>query len=58
MKATFECKDLGMACDFKAEAGSKDELMPKIVEHAKTAHGMETIDEEMKGKVVSAIKVL
>lgn len=57
VKATFACKDVGMACDFRTEASSTEALMPKIVEHAKTAHGLTTIPDDLKGKVAAAIKV-
>lgn len=57
MTATFACKDIGIECEFTAEAPTKDELMPKIAEHAKTAHGMETISDDVKAKIDAAIKV-
>jgi predicted small metal-binding protein len=51
----FSCRATGQDCDFTAEAPTKEELMLKIAEHGKTAHGMETISEEMMQKVNSAI---
>ena len=45
-----------MECSFKADAKSKEELMPKIVDHAKTAHKMEEIAPDMQKKVDGAIK--
>ena len=57
VKETFACKDLGMACDFRTEASSREQLMPKIVEHAKKAHGMTVIPDDLKGKIAAAIKV-
>lgn len=56
MKSTFACKDVGLQCDFVSEASSREELMPKIMEHAKNAHGMTEIPEDLKNKVVGAIK--
>lgn len=55
-KYEFKCKDIGMNCGFEASAGSKEELMPKIVEHAKTAHGITTIPDDLAKKVDAAIK--
>ncbi|MBX8632203.1 MAG: DUF1059 domain-containing protein [Thermoplasmata archaeon] len=52
----FKCKDVGMNCGFETSAKTKEELMPKIVEHAKTAHGMTSIPDDMKKKVEGAIK--
>ncbi len=45
-----------MNCGFETSAKTKEELMPKIVEHAKTAHGMTSIPDDMKKKVEGAIK--
>ncbi len=55
-KYTFKCRDMGMDCDFETTGKSVDEIMPRIVEHAKTAHNITTIDDAMKQKVNSAIK--
>ncbi|WP_010917500.1 DUF1059 domain-containing protein [Thermoplasma volcanium] len=55
-KYVFKCSDIGMNCGFEASAKSIDELMPKIVEHAKTAHNITEINEDLKNKVTSAIK--
>ncbi len=52
----FACKDLGMDCGWKAEAETTDELMQKIVHHAKHDHGMEEIPPEMVEQVKKAIK--
>lgn len=56
MTATFACRDIGMECGFTAEAQSKEDLLPKIAEHAKSAHGMDTIPDDIFAKVNSAIK--
>ncbi|MEM3852385.1 MAG: DUF1059 domain-containing protein [Methanomassiliicoccales archaeon] len=55
-KYEFKCKDIGMNCGFEASAPSKEELMPKIAEHAKTAHGITQIPDDLKKKVDGAIK--
>lgn len=55
-KYRFACADIGMECGFKTEAKSKEELMPKIVEHAKTAHNITEITPELQKKVEGAIK--
>ena len=56
MKETFACKDIGMACGFTTEASSRQELMPKIAKHAKEAHGITNIPEDLMKKVNAAIK--
>jgi predicted small metal-binding protein len=53
---TFECKDVGMACPFKASAKTEDELMMKIGEHAAKEHGMKDVPPEMMVKIKKAIK--
>ena len=52
----FKCKDIGMDCGFTASAKTKEELMPKIAEHAKHDHHIETIDEALQAKVNGAIR--
>ncbi len=56
MAKKFACRDIGLECDFEAESESREELMQKIAEHAKSAHGMEQIDEATMAKVEAAIK--
>lgn len=53
---SFACRDIGLSCDARMEAPSKEELMRKIQEHARTAHNMQTIDKETQRKIESAIK--
>ncbi len=53
---TFACKDIGMACPFKAEAATEPELMKKIAEHAKSAHGMDQVPPDVMAKIKKAIK--
>ncbi len=45
-----------MSCDWEASASSVDELMKKIAEHAKEAHGITEIPQDLAEKVKSAIK--
>ena len=37
---SFKCKDIGMECGFETKAKTKEDLTPKIVEHAKSAHNI------------------
>ncbi|MFX1234460.1 MAG: DUF1059 domain-containing protein [Promethearchaeota archaeon] len=39
----FACSDIGMKCGFKVEAGTEDELMNHIGNHAKWAHNLDPI---------------
>lgn len=55
-KYSFKCADIGMNCDFETKASTKEELMPLIVNHAKTAHNMNEIPPDVAKKVENAIK--
>jgi len=58
----FECKDLGMDCDFVATAETKEEVMDMAMAHAIEAHDNMFKDltpeqtEEMNEKLEAAIK--
>ena len=55
-KFKFACEDIGMKCDFHTSEKTKEALMGKIVEHAKTAHDIREITPELQKKVEGAIK--
>lgn len=51
----FECKDIGnQNCGFKAEANTQEELVTKVNQHMRSAHGMNPTDAQ--DKVERAIK--
>ena len=56
MTKRFACSDIGMKCGFKASAETEAELMEKIKDHARTSHGMATIDKNTLAKVKAAIR--
>jgi predicted small metal-binding protein len=56
MTYSIGCKDVGMDCDFKAEAQTEEELLKKVAQHAKDAHGMTTIDAATLEKLKSKVK--
>ena len=45
-----------MDCDFKVSAKNAEDLIPQIADHAKSAHEMTEISDDLKQKVNSAIK--
>lgn len=53
---SFKCSDIGMKCGFETSAGSQDELMKRIAEHAREAHGMTTIPDDVLEQVKKAIR--
>lgn len=56
MPKSFKCADVGMNCGFQTTANTSEQLMPKIAEHAKNAHGLSQIPQELLAKVKAAIK--
>ncbi len=51
MGYTIGCRDVGVNCDFVAEAKTEEELFDKVAEHGKSVHGMKEIPEELKKKM-------
>jgi len=56
MAKSIKCMDVGVDCDFEARAENEAELMKKVAEHARTAHGFKDIPPEVVAKVRSAIR--
>lgn len=54
---SFKCKDIGMECGFETSASERGSLMSKIGAHAKEAHNMHTIPDDVMRKVEGAILV-
>lgn len=53
---SLKCRDIGVDCPFEASAPTEAELMKKVAQHAKEAHGMETVPPETMEKIKKAIK--
>jgi predicted small metal-binding protein len=51
----IRCRDVGVDCDFEARGETVEEVLNQCGEHAKTAHGMSEIPEELLQKVTAAI---
>ena len=56
MSVELRCGDLLPGCDYVAKAESHDELMRKVVQHAKSVHKISEITPELAAKVQGAIK--
>lgn len=41
MAIEFKCSDVGVVCNARTRADSKEELLAKVSEHAKKVHGVE-----------------
>lgn len=55
MAKTVSCRDVGADCDFVARGNSEDEVMSQVEEHARTAHSMSPVPDEVRDKVRAAI---
>lgn len=56
MARRMSCRDVGPDCDFVARGESDDEVMGQVAEHARTAHGMDEVPEELAAKAKAAIR--
>ena len=56
MGKQLRCADVGMDCDFVADAESTDELMEMVVAHAAEAHGITEVTPELAAQVASVIR--
>ena len=55
MQKIVSCRDVGMDCDFEARGENEQEILQKCSEHARSAHGMNEIPNELAEKVRAAI---
>ncbi len=55
MTKSIKCSDVGVDCDWKASAPTEEELMKKILEHAKE-HRFNEIPKEHLQEIMAAIK--
>ncbi len=56
MAKTVNCRDIGVDCDFTAKGETEQEVLQQCAEHARTAHGMNEIPQELAEKVRAAIR--
>lgn len=56
MAKEYTCRDVGVDCDWQARGNTIEEVLQKIAEHAKSAHGMNEIPPELVAKVQAAIR--
>jgi predicted small metal-binding protein len=52
----FRCQDIGQKCGWVQSAATVGEMMPRIEEHARTAHGITVIPADLKAKIEAAIR--
>ncbi len=56
MPKVVNCRDLGFDCDGVVRAETPEEVLKMVAEHAKEAHGMETVPAEVAAKVRAVMK--
>ena len=56
MAKVFRCNDLMPGCSFEARGNSEEEVLAQAAEHAKTAHNLSEIPDEMLSQVRGAIR--
>jgi len=56
MAKKFSCGDVVQGCGWSTIAKDEEELFQKITDHAKKAHNMSSIPDEIIQKVKSKIK--
>lgn len=56
MTKVLHCGDVISGCDGVVRADSQDELLPLVVEHVKSVHGITEIDAKTHSAVIAAIR--
>ena len=56
MEKRIACNDVVPGCEFTATAATEEELLKKVVEHARRVHGVTDVTPELAAQVKSAIK--
>ncbi len=54
-KVTFRCSDIHKNCAWEVSGNDEQEIMPKIKDHGRTKHAIESMDSEAEHKVRKAI---
>ncbi len=57
MKKKLGCRAMGMKCDFLAVDEAEEEVVRRIAEHLKTAHGIE-FTEDLKRKAIDRVRLV
>ena len=56
MTKVVRCSDMVPGCDYVARAESEDELMQKAAQHAREAHGIQTLSPDLAQQIKSKIR--
>ncbi len=56
MARFLRCRDIGMDCDFEAQADTEPQILEKVLGHLQTTHNMKEMSEELVAKARAAIR--
>jgi predicted small metal-binding protein len=56
MAKIVHCRDVGFDCDGIVRADTEEAALALVAEHARTAHGLETVSPEVVQKVRSVMR--
>lgn len=56
MAKVLRCRDLGLDCDFEAQAEDEDTLMAQAEAHAREVHGLPELPDAVKQQIRQAIR--
>ncbi len=54
-KVAFACASLGFSCEWALRAGSSEELLDRVREHARCAHKLTDLSPELVQRVEAGI---
>lgn len=52
----ISCADVVPGCKFHAEAGSEEQLLKQVAEHAASEHGVKEVTPDLLARVKSVIR--
>ena len=56
MAKVLRCRDVGFDCDGVVNADTEEEVLAQAAAHAKAAHGIDELTDEVVNKVKSVIR--
>ena len=55
MAKVVNCRDIGFDCDGVVRAETEEEVLKLVAEHAKAAHNMDEVSQEVVDKVLDVM---
>jgi len=56
MSLVVHCRDVGFDCDRVVRAETEEEVLQQVAEHAKSAHGLQEVTDNVVAKVKSVMR--